>query len=379
MREDYSFLKKYGKILCIVPLPPPIHGQASASELIVSEMKKYFDVEIINYNKDKVFKHGLSSFKRIVEVLKVLRKVYKGQKKADLIYLTISQSIFGNLKDLITYVICFKKLSKMIIHLHGGGLKQIIFDKHSTMNLLNRIFLAKMGAVVVLGKSHIQIFNHMVSRDKIQVMPNCVDDIYILDEKTISRKFNDLRIVKILYLSNMLREKGYYEVLQAYKLMSKKYQDRVQIDFAGDFEDEKQKIAFLDDISKYKQITYHGVVVGDKKRELLGNAHIFALPTYYNYFEGQPISILEAYAAGCFVLTTDHGGIRDIFENDVNGYYVEKRSAESLKMKIEILLGDPSRLNRVALHNRKYVGEKHSKSDYIRSFLNLFRSILNNS
>ena len=72
-------------------------------------------------------------------------------------------------------------------------------------------------------------------------------------------------------------------------------------------------------------------MTGEKKRRLFAEAHVFCLPTYYSYYEGQPISILEAYASGCVVITTDHGGICDIFKDKINGFRVEKRSCLSIK------------------------------------------------
>ena len=75
-------------------------------------------------------------------------------------------------------------------------------------------------------------------------------------------------------------------------------------------------------------VTYHGIVKGKKKKELLLNNYIFCLPTYYP-LEGHPISILEAMANGCVIFTTDHGGIRDIV-NEEYGVFVEKHNPESI-------------------------------------------------
>lgn len=54
------------------------------------------------------------------------------------------------------------------------------------------------------------------------------------------------------------------------------------------------------------------------KLDLFVESHVFVLPTYY-LFEGQPIGIIEAYAAGCVVVTTRHSNICDIFSGSING------------------------------------------------------------
>ena len=73
---------------------------------------------------------------------------------------------------------------------------------------------------------------------------------------------------------------------------------------------------------------------GTQKKDLYSNAHIFCLPTYYPW-EGQPFCILEAYAAGCVVITTNHSGISQVFKDGINGIEVEKKSTTITETKGE--------------------------------------------
>ena len=95
------------RILFVAPLPPPVTGQSIACEALLAELHKKHTVEVINFNKGTL-RQGISSFARIVEVLKILSKILRRSSNADVIYLTISQSIAGNLKDIFIYAICFK-------------------------------------------------------------------------------------------------------------------------------------------------------------------------------------------------------------------------------------------------------------------------------
>ena len=87
------------------------------------------------------------------------------------------------------------------------------------------------------------------------------------------------------------------------------------------------------------------------------------MPTYYP-FEGQPISILEAYATGCVVITSDHSGIPYIFSDKKNGYIVEKKSVPSLKKAIENTLLNINNLEDIAFHNRNEAVKKYRTSIY---------------
>ena len=361
-------------ILFIAPLPPPLTGHSLAAKILLDELVKHNRVEVVDFKKD-VLKQGVNSVNRIVQILKILTEIWHKKKNADVIYLTISQSNSGNIKDLITYAICFKIISRMIIHLHGGGIRKLIFDRYRIFYHLNKFFLKRIGGAVVLGKSLISIFEAMVPQDRIYVVPNFAEDYLLLDPKKIKKKFLKTDPLRILFLSNLIPGKGYEEMINAYMTLKDDLKKKIRIDFAGGFESEEDKKKFLDKIKDNPEIQYHGIVFGNKKKELFSNPHMFCLPTYYYYYEGQPISILEAYASGCLVITTDHGGISDIFKNGVNGFEVRKTSAVSIKTKIEQILKKPEQLLPIALSNREIVCDKYRTSTHCSSLLKIFADI----
>lgn len=361
------------RILFVAPLPPPVTGQAMACEALLSELRKKHAVEILNFNKGTL-KQGISSFVRVVEVLKLLIKIRRKSSNADIIYLTLSQSITGNIKDLLTYFVCFKKLDKMIIHLHGGGIRKLIFDMHPFLRIVNKFFLRRVGGVIVLSKSLVSVFDKMVLPEKIHIVSNFVEDSIFLTKNDIQIKFAGFSPLRILFLSNLIPRKGFEELAAAYNLLDSSLKRKVQIDFAGDFESESQKRMFLNKIKKTQGLCYHGVVLGREKKQLFAKAHIFCLPTYY-YYEGQPISILEAYAAGCAVITTDHGGIADIFESGKMGFYVEKKSAKSIADTIENILSEPKQLEQLGIHNNTLAKKLYTKSKHLSLLLNIMVTV----
>ena len=262
----------------------------------------------------------------------------------------------------------------MIIHLHGGGIRKLIFDRYRIFYHLNKFFLKRIGGAVVLGKSLKSIFESMVPQDKIYVVPNFAEDYLLLDKKKIKKKFLKINPLRILFLSNLIPGKGYEELIDAYVTLKDDLKKNIRIDFAGGFESENDKKKFLDNIKDTVSLHYHGIVSDGKKKDLFSNSHLFCLPTYY-YYEGQPISILEAYASGSVVITTDHGGISDIFKNGVNGFEVRKKSVASIKRKIEQILKKPEQLLPIALSNREIVYDKYRTSTYCSSLRKIFENI----
>jgi glycosyltransferase involved in cell wall biosynthesis len=338
------------RILFIGPLPEPVTGQSLACQVLLDGLKIGNLVDVVDLNKSG-FKQGVSSISRILEVALIAWRVWRLRKKARVIYFTVSESFAGNLKDLLIFGVCFAQLSRMVIHLHGGaGMRGIMLGDRLWVRRANEFFLRRIGAIVVLGARLVDIYAGAVGRSKIHIVPNFAQDEFFTSAEQIADKFLRVDPLRILFLSNLLPGKGHTELLDAFAQMDPSNRRRLRIDFAGGFESKEQERAFRKKIADDPQISYHGTVRGNEKKQLLLNAHVFCLPTYYPY-EGQPISMLEAYASGCAVIATDHSGIFDVFADGINGYRVEKRSPSSIRNALERALAEPRNLEAIAQTN----------------------------
>ncbi len=356
------------RVLFIGPLPDPVTGHSLACQRFLDELTKSHEVDVINLSRDNL-RSGVDSFSRVKAVLGIIWKVWRRQKRAQFIYLTISESVTGNLKDLFIYFVCLRKLYRMVIHLHGGSLKKLLFDKHKLLFKINRFFIGRLGGVIVLGPTHVGIFSGLISPKKIHIVSNFSSDDLLTTQEEIFVKFRASQLLRILFLSNFIEGKGFGEIVDAYLRLDEDLKKRVFIDFAGAFESNRQKIEFLSRIEGLSQIHYHGIVQGTKKKELLSRAHLFCLPTSLS--EGQPISILEAYASGCAVIATDQGGIRDVFQDKINGFQVEAKSPESLKNTLEHCLQNTEALMPIATTNFTVAQKKYRTSHYHSALMNI--------
>jgi glycosyltransferase involved in cell wall biosynthesis len=363
------------KILYIAPLPPPLAGHSLVAQVLYEDLAKLHHVEVVDFNKQS-FNDGIDSFQRVFEVLNVLKDVWTKKKGADVVYLTISESVAGNLKDLFIYLICYGQLSQMFIHLHGGTIKRELWDKYPLIHKINKFFIKKMAGVIISGQSHLSIFSDLVPKEKIHMAPNFALESLFISEAELDSKFSDLTPMGILYISNMIDKKGYNDLADAYFMLDKIYQDQIRIDFAGRFETMAQETAFRKKIEAKDGLNYHGMVDNQEKESLFSKAHIFCLPT--SYLEGQPVSILEAYASGCVVLTTGQPGILDIFTPGINGFEIKMRSPESIKDVIQDILGQNLDLAKIALNNRITAGEKYRPTiynSYLRGVIESVKSV----
>jgi len=361
-------------ILFIGPLPEPVTGQSLACQVLHEALLGSHCVDVINLSKPG-FAHGVDSLSRIGAVFSFIWQAWRKSRSSETVYFTISESLVGNLKDLLIYLACFDRLPRMAVHLHGGaGMRELLKADRRWLRALNSFFLRRIGAVIVLGQRHTDMFEGLVAVERIHIVPNFAEDALFLDEPAIHAKFDQVAPLKLLFLSNLLPGKGHVEMVDALRSLDAADRMRIQVDFAGGFQSEAQKSAFLQSISDLPQVRYHGMVRGNQKLALFHGAHMFCLPTYYPY-EGQPISILEAFAAGCAVLTTDHSGILDVFDSEHSGFCVAKRSPTSIRQAIEQALADPQRLRTMALHNRATASQEYRTGRYTARLIRILEAL----
>ena len=362
------------KVLFIGPLPEPVTGQSLACQVLLDGLRPTHQIDVVDLNK-KEFRQGISSTGRVREILKILWRVWQKHGAAEVIYLTVSESLAGNLKDLLIYVLCFNQLGTMVIHLHGGaGMSRIMGGERPMLRRLNVPFLKRLGGAIVLGQQHVSVYQGVVPDRKIHVVPNFAEDDLFTTPERIQAKFSQTTPLKVLFLSNLLPGKGHHELIDAFLALDERTRAAIQIDLAGGFESERQRQSFLGRIASEPRIRYHGTVAGERKRTLFDQAHVFCLPTYYPY-EGQPISILEAYASGCAVITTDHSGIPDIFREGVNGFKVATQSVDDLRHALGRAVAEPDRLRQMATTNLETARASYRTSVYTKTLVQILDSV----
>jgi glycosyltransferase involved in cell wall biosynthesis len=349
------------KILFIAPLPPPITGHSLASEVLRDGLTGAHEVATVDLsvgsNSD-----GSVTTRRLVEVAKVLREVRRNRRGADAVYLTISESVAGNLKDLAIYLACAGLLGRTCIHLHGGSIKRLLFDRHPLLRRVNAAFLRRVGGAIISGRAHEQIFGDMLDARRLHIVPNFAADELFVSEAAVAEKFRETHPLRVLYLSGMHEEKGYGDLVDAYLALPDGVRGAIRLDFAGRFATDRERSLFEAKIAHDPGVRYHGLVDDARKRELFAQAHVFCLPTAM--FEGQPISILEAYASGCVVVTTGQAGIRDVFQDGVHGLEIEPRSPASIGAALERLVADRGALAAIGAANRREAESAYRTTTY---------------
>jgi glycosyltransferase involved in cell wall biosynthesis len=103
--------------------------------------------------------------------------------------------------------------------------------------------------------------------------------------------------------------------------------------------------------------------------ELLKVFDLYVLPSVW---EGLPMVLLEAMAAGCPILATDVGGVSLAIKSGVNGSLVKPRDPQSLEKEIIRLLRDESLRKKYSENGRRIFRESFSAEAMARKYERLY-------
>lgn len=363
-------MKNY-KILIIGPIPPPYTGMSVVTEEIInSSLKHNFDVIHLDTSDKRNITHmGKFELTNVFLAFKhfIMFLWFYINKGPNLVYLPIAQNFLGYMRDTLFLIPCRLLKIKVVVHLHGGYFRDFYKNSNILMRAVIRFSLAKVSAAIVLGECLKYIFEGFLPEEKIFVVSNGIEDNFDNNfDKPPNNNF------KIMFLSNLLRTKGVFEVLKAIPSVVSSYKN-VQFIFAGEWEDreeEREAIEFVEKNNIGPYVDFVGIVKGMAKTKLLGEADLFVLPTFYP-FEGQPITILEAMSAGLTVISTKRGAIGETIIDKENGFLVEEKNSAQLLEKITTMISDPCLCKEIGKRNRQLYLKRYTKDIFINNLYNV--------
>ncbi len=359
------------KSLIIAPFPPPVSGNSLPVVTIGAVLNRLGETDSVNLSKQ--FHTSGFSLKRSGQLLNLCKGIRRKIDKCDLVYLTLAESFAGGFRDLCFYRIIGKKIDRSILHMFGGAnMRRILRNPLTPLYFTNRYYLSRAGRIVVEGETQAMFFEKVASRDKIDVINNFASPELQLSEQEVDRKFFNVSVINCLFFSNMLYGKGHVEMAKAFLALPESIRSSFRLTFAGKLVSDENE--FLRIVNNLPNISYIGPAYGEDRVRLFREAHVFCLPTYYPY-EGQPFSIIEAYASGCCVLTTPHSGIPDIFSDKKNGFFVEKKSVQSIVDRMMLLPDNIALCREIAIDNCKIARTNYSRVRYEELFIKTVKSL----
>ncbi len=251
-----------------------------------------------------------------------------------------------------------------VVHLHGGGFKDF-YERGSprTKRYIRRQF-DRAAAVFALSGAWQEWALQTTAQRNVHVLPNAVVEYPGRVDGASGRP------PCLLMLAKLGAPKGIYDLLDAVSHLVRKHPD-LKLMLGGD--GEVDKVA-----ERVRQLQLNGNVellgwIGsERKAAELRDADVFVLPSY---FEGLPMSVLEAMSAGLPVVTTPVGGIPEAVADGEHGFLVQPGDVPGLVDRLARLLEDQSLRQRMGRAGRQRVQEQFSVAAILPRLHSLYATL----
>ena len=329
---------------------------------------------IIDNNKDVRYEHFLQGksdldnggvFHRLARVIGNYRrwKVLLKEKKDYLIHYNFPLDTPSILRDYFFLRYAVKKRTPMVVHLHGG---LYLFKERKPWiikKMLNSVF-SWQCQFVALSKKEKETIEKEYGATHVEVLPNCVD---LRDAKAFERNNHLDEILHILYLGRIEPNKGVEYMLKAAEQL-RGMGVKILLHIAGKDQCQDYYVPLFEESLK-ENFIYEGVVTGTAKTELLKKCQVFLLPSFY---EGLPISLLEAMSFGEVPVVTNVGSIGEVVKDDENGIFVKVKDCETIVDAISHLYEDRAFLQSLSQKSRSTILQKFSPEEYVNKLNSIY-------
>lgn len=322
------------KVLFLVQLPPPVHGASLMNHYAIENplwdesysvkvLPLYFGQTLENIGRISIRKVGIMFifFFRMIYILLSFQP--------RIVYFTIMPTGRTFYRDALLALIikCFGR--KIIFHLHGIGIKEESSSSYFKRQIYKIIF---WNTNVICMSENLKADVKSIYKGNPFVLANGIEDheLHLIKE--------DIDPPVILYLSNLVKNKGIMVLLQSFEQLNNE-----NISFRAKIIGGPADVSMEDiqDFCNAKGLADKVFVLGPKYNQEkvieLMKADIFVLPSFNECF---PVSILEAMQVGLPIVATTVGGIPDIIKDKQEGLLVESNNFYDLSQKLKLLLID---------------------------------------
>lgn len=291
----------------------------------------------------------------IIDNFRISIRLLKGD--IDCLHLNPSMNVTSFLRDsLLLMMARAVGFRNILVFFHGWEEDFVSRIANNTLySFIMRRGFSRAPVIFVLSETFKnQLISMSVPSESI-LIGSTMFDSNIFDGVARTKKVNTQRL---LFLSRFVKEKGIFELLDAFRLVHSRFQN-AELILAGDGPERDSMEEYVRQHNLTSVVKFPGYLRGLSKGDTMMNSDIFILPSYG---EGLPISLLEAMAAELPIICTSVGGITDIFENGKNGILLSSVSAKSINEAVSKMIENKEWRLEIGRHNRSISWEYYESS-----------------
>lgn len=172
------------------------------------------------------------------------------------------------------------------------------------------------------------------------------------------------------YMGRLNREKGIYELLEAFNNILKKFPNAYLLIFGSDEEGCIDKIKEYQNIKEGVNFNYAGIT--HVPHLALQAADVFCLPSYR---EGFGMSVVEAQSLGIPAICSDVYGLADTIKDDVTGVRCKVKDVDSLADAMLRMLNNPEKTKQMGKKGRERVLADFAGEKIVAEWLKFYKEI----
>jgi glycosyltransferase involved in cell wall biosynthesis len=349
---------------------PPTHGgiPTFVGRLIQNEwMRRRARFDFLNTTPPGLKEPGRPTIDNVRQALRDARGVLMRGRRADVVHLHLSPApLLPLIRALFLVVAARLAGARVVLHAHSGLLHKSV--RHRAYRVVLRITLALLHAFVVvsreaeaavrpLGRRVVRIENGIDAR---HFLPRTKDPAHPL----------------LAFVGTVCERKGLIDLADALQRVVADQGDAPQLRVAIVGDDRQEGPGVLERIRKafvergLASVEFLGAVEPDRVAGILSEAGIFCLPSHW---EGFPLSLLEAMAAGAAVIATRVGDIPYVLDEGLAGVLVDVRDIVGLAHAIKRLASDREERDRLGEAARKRVEDQFTEDAMMERIYELYR------
>lgn len=350
------------KILCILHLPPPVHGAALMGNYVKNSdtINNNFECRFISLSTAKTFHSiGKLGIKKMFFFFQLLLSAIKAlvKKNYDICYVTISNGR-AFYKDFFVIAVLKIFRKKILLHFHNKGVAEATQANKINRYLYQFVLGGKKTRVILLSPFLYYDVRQYVEPSRIYYCANGIPNNpgYLFAAKKIAGP------VRLLFLSNMMEAKGVFVLLAACAQL-KKQNIAFECHFVGDWYDITEtffhhKVAAL---NLSGVVFAYGKKYGPEKNSFYQQSDIFVFPSLHEAFG---LVLLEAMQFELPVVASDEGGMPGIVLDNETGYIVVKNDPGQLACKLLSLIRNPALRKTMGLAGKKRFEENFTLNKF---------------
>lgn len=362
------------KLLAIIHLPPPVHGPAMIGQFIKNSevFNESFDVEFLSLQTskslDQVGKGGLS---KILEIFRLYLRIFKTllSKRFDYCYLTINAHGPAFYKEIVIVFLVKLFGIKPIYHYHMKGIV-----KEQDKWLADKLYRYQFnnGKVIMLSPYLHPDIAKYIPIEKIYFVPEGIPRFPA--DQLPPPKETENEVPEILFLSNLIRAKGVFVLLEACKILHEQGINFKTYYIGGIFDvPEKEFQQYVQSNNLSDKVSYLGPKYGPDKYAYFQQVDIFVQPTLEDCF---PLTVLEAMQSGLPVVSTQEGAIPEMIVEGETGYVVPKNDPAALAEKIKTLVASAELRKKMGQAAKERYDQNYTMSHFEQNLSNTITKIM---